>query len=104
MRGSGTVVQDNRTKSWMFLWWDDGKRKSKSLGQHPNRTSAWRSAKPYRDALEARPARVKPLRHSLVRLRFAIVPVFSASVAATAGIIRIEAIVAQEYSASQRRA
>jgi hypothetical protein len=45
----------------MFLWWEDGKRKPKSLGQHPNRTSAWRSAKPYRDALEERPARVKPV-------------------------------------------
>lgn len=60
MRGSGTVVQDNRTKTWMFLWWEDGKRKSKSLGQHPNRTSAWRSAKPYRDALEMR-LKAKPL-------------------------------------------
>ena len=55
MRGSGTVVQDNRTKAWMFLWWENGKRKSKNLGQHPTRTSAWRSAKPYRDALETKP-------------------------------------------------
>jgi integrase len=61
MRGSGTVVRDNRSKAWMFLWWENGKRKSKSLGQHPNRTSAWRSAKPYRDALESRPERVTPL-------------------------------------------
>lgn len=45
----------------MFLWWEDGKRKSKSLGHHPNRTSAWRSAKPYRDALESRPEMVMPL-------------------------------------------
>jgi integrase len=55
MRGSGTVVQDNRSKAWMFLWWENGKRKSKSLGQHPNRTSAWRSAKPLRDELESQP-------------------------------------------------
>jgi integrase len=60
VRGSGTVVQDNRSKAWMFLWWEDGKRKSKSLGRHPNRTSAWRSSKPYRDALESRPEQVKP--------------------------------------------
>jgi integrase len=65
MRGSGTVVQDNRSKAWMFLWWENGKRKSKSLGQHPNRTSAWRSAKPYRDALENQPEKAKPLRSDL---------------------------------------
>ncbi len=60
MRGSGTVVQDNRSKKWMFLWWEDGKRKSKSLGLQPNKTAAWRSSKPYRDALESRPEQVKP--------------------------------------------
>jgi integrase len=61
MRGSGTVVKDNRSKKWMFLWWEDGKRKSKSLGQQPNKTAAWRSAKPYRDALENQPESAKPL-------------------------------------------
>jgi integrase len=59
MRGSGTVVQDNRSKSWMFLWWENGKRKSKSLGQHPTKTAAWRAAKPLRDALETKPSAAK---------------------------------------------
>jgi len=39
----------------MFLWWENGKRKSKSLGQHPTKTAAWRAAKPHRDALETKP-------------------------------------------------
>jgi len=39
----------------MFLWWENGKRKSKSLGQHPTKTAAWRAAKPLRDALETKP-------------------------------------------------
>jgi integrase len=54
MRGNGTVVLDKRINTWSFLWWENGKRKSKSLGQHPTRTSAWRAAKPFRDALETK--------------------------------------------------
>lgn len=48
-------MQDNRSKAWMFLWWENGKRKSKSLGQHSTKTAAWRAAKPLRDALETKP-------------------------------------------------
>ena len=55
MRGSGTVVHDKRINAWNFLWWQDGKRKSKSLGHHPTKASAWRAAKPLRDALETKP-------------------------------------------------
>jgi integrase len=55
MKGSGSVVQDNRSKAWMFLWWENGKRRSKNLGQHPTKTSAWRAAKHLRDALETKP-------------------------------------------------
>lgn len=53
MRGSGTVVLDKRTNNWNFLWWQEGKRKSKSLGHHKTKTSAWKAAKPLRDALES---------------------------------------------------
>jgi integrase len=55
MRGSGTVVLDRRINTWSFLWWENGKRKSKSLGKHPTKTAAWRAAKPLRDALETKP-------------------------------------------------
>lgn len=54
MRGSGTVVLDRRINCWNFLWWENGKRKSKSLGQHPTKTAAWKAAKPLRDALESK--------------------------------------------------
>jgi integrase len=55
VRGSGSVVHDKRINVWNFLWWQDGKRKSKSLGRHPSKASAWRAAKPLRDALETKP-------------------------------------------------
>jgi hypothetical protein len=54
MKGSGTVVQDSRSKAWMYLWWQNGNRRSKSLGHHKTKTSAWKAAKPLRDALEAK--------------------------------------------------
>jgi integrase len=55
VRGSGTVVLDKRINQWNFLWWQDGKRKSKSLGHHKTKTSALKAAKPLRDALESQP-------------------------------------------------
>jgi hypothetical protein len=55
MKGSGTVVLDKRINKWNFLWWESGKRKSRSLGHHLTKTSAWKAAKPLRDALETKP-------------------------------------------------
>jgi len=55
VRGSGTVVRDKRINTWSFLWWQDGKRKSKSLGHHPTKASACKAARPLRDALETKP-------------------------------------------------
>jgi integrase len=52
---SGSVVLDRRTKTWNFFWWENGKRRSKKIGtvsQHPTKASAWRAAKPLRDAVE----------------------------------------------------
>jgi integrase len=58
MRGSGTVVLDRRINTWNFLWWEGGKRKSKSLGHHTTKMRAWKAAKPLRDALETKPKTV----------------------------------------------
>jgi integrase len=58
MRGSGTVVLDRRINTWNFLWWEGGKRKSKSLGHHTTKMNAWKAAKPLRDALETKPKNV----------------------------------------------
>ena len=44
---TGSVVFDKRRKTWNFLWWQDGKRRSKLLGtlqQYPTKGTAWRPA------------------------------------------------------------
>ena len=44
---TGSVVFDRRRKTWNFLWWEDGKRRSKLLGtlqQYPTKGTAWRAA------------------------------------------------------------
>jgi integrase len=42
-------------KTWHFVFWENGKRRSKKIGhvsQYPTKASAWRAAKPLRDAVE----------------------------------------------------
>ena len=54
---SGSVVLDKRIKTWNFFFWENGKRRSKKIGalsQFPTNASAWRAAKPLRDAVENR--------------------------------------------------
>ena len=51
----GSVVLDKRIKTWNFFFWEKGKRRSKKIGslsQYPTKASAWRAAKPLRDAIE----------------------------------------------------
>ena len=50
-----SVVLDKRNKTWNFFFWEKGKRRSKKIGtvsQYPTKASAWRAAKPLRDAVE----------------------------------------------------
>jgi integrase len=52
---SGSIALDPRIKTWHFFYWEKGKRRSKKIGhlsQFPTKASAWRAAKPMRDALE----------------------------------------------------
>jgi len=52
---TGSVVFDKRRKTWNFLWWEDGKRRCKSIGtvhQYPTKASAWSAAKAVQDSLE----------------------------------------------------
>ena len=52
----GSIVFDKRIKTWNFLWWENGKRRSKAIGtvhQFPTKTSAWRAAKALRQMLES---------------------------------------------------
>src|SRR5690242_5606612 len=53
----GSVSLDKRSKTWNFFYWENGKRRSKKIGatsQFPTKQSAWRAAKPLRDAVENR--------------------------------------------------
>ena len=50
----GSVVFDKRNRTWHFLWWEDGKRRSKVIGSirdFPTKASVWKVAKPLVDAL-----------------------------------------------------
>jgi len=51
---TGSVVFDKRRKTWNFLWWEDGKRRSRAIGTanlYPTKASAWRAAEALRDSL-----------------------------------------------------
>jgi integrase len=51
---TGSVVFDRRRKTWNFLWWEDGRRRSRQIGtasQYPTKASAWRAAKTLQDSL-----------------------------------------------------
>jgi integrase len=52
----GSVVLDKRRNVWMFLWREDGARRSKAIGtlqEFRSKSAARAAAKPLRDALEA---------------------------------------------------
>lgn len=52
----GSVVFDRRRKTWNFLWWESGKRRSKQIGtlaEYPTKGAAWRAARPLSSQMEA---------------------------------------------------
>src|SRR5579862_1650342 len=52
---TGSVVFDKRRKTWYFLWWQDGKRRSKLIGtlhEFPTKSSAQRAAQTFQKSLE----------------------------------------------------
>ena len=54
---TGSVVFDKRRKTWNFLWWEAGKRRTRvvgSLRDLPSKASAWKAAKPLMNAMENR--------------------------------------------------
>jgi integrase len=56
----GSVVLDKRIRTWNFLWWENGKRRSKKIGtvrHYPTKASAWRAARTFRPSLENRQTR-----------------------------------------------
>jgi len=51
---TGSVVFDKRRRTWNFLWWEDGIRRTKKIGtasQYPTKASAWKAAKAFQDSL-----------------------------------------------------
>lgn len=51
----GSVVFDKRIRTWHFIWWEEGRRRSKLIGsirQFPTKASAWKAAKSLTSALE----------------------------------------------------
>jgi len=53
---TGSVVFDKRRKTWYFLWWQDGKRRSKLIGtlrEFPSKSSAQRTAQAFQTSLES---------------------------------------------------
>ena len=51
----GSVVFDKRSKTWHFIWWENGKRRSKRIGsrrEFRTKASAWKAAHPFVNAIE----------------------------------------------------
>ena len=51
----GSVVFNKAAKKWKFLWWENGKRCSRTIGtkrDYPTKASAWEAAKPLIEQME----------------------------------------------------
>src|SRR5713101_7140217 len=51
---TGSVVFDKRRKTWNFLWWEEGKRRSKQIGtlaEYSTKGAAWRAAQSFQRSL-----------------------------------------------------
>src|ERR1043166_6520259 len=54
-RTVGCVRYDKRRGTWNYLFYDQGKRRSKRIGtkkDYPTKAAAWNAVKPLQDALE----------------------------------------------------
>lgn len=57
---TGSVVKDKRDKVWRFYWWENGKRRSKALGQFSSKTAATQAAERLREELRSTPRPAEP--------------------------------------------
>lgn len=51
---TGSVVFDKRRETWNFLWWEEGKRRSKQIGtlaKYSTKVAAWRAAYSFQNSL-----------------------------------------------------
>ena len=54
---TGSIVFDKRRRTWNFLWWENGKRRSRLIGsiqQYRTKGAAQRAAQPFQPS-EAKP-------------------------------------------------
>lgn len=52
---TGSIVFDKRRKTWNYLWWDSGKRRSKLVGtlrEYPTKGAAWRAAQQFQQSTD----------------------------------------------------
>ena len=59
---TGSVVFDKRRKTWNFLWWEEGKRRSRLIGtlkEFPTKGAAWNAAQSFFSADDGQPAEVQ---------------------------------------------
>jgi integrase len=55
---TGSVVFDKRGKTWNFLWWEEGKRRSRLIGtlkEFPTKCAAWNAAQFFQPAQDGQP-------------------------------------------------
>jgi integrase len=55
---SGSVVEDKRSKTWFFYWWENGKRLCKKIGsraEFPTKSTAWNAAQALHAANTTKP-------------------------------------------------
>jgi integrase len=55
----GSVVFDKRSSTWHFIWWENGKRRSKRIGsrrEFHTKASAWKAAQPFVTAMQCQAA------------------------------------------------
>lgn len=64
----GSVVFNRRSRTWHFLWREEGKRRSKRIGSerdYPTKAAAWKAAKPLRTPADS-PVNDAPMVKALV--------------------------------------
>lgn len=56
---AGSVRFDKRRRTWNFLWWENGRRRSKLIGskhQYPTKAAAWKAV----ESISKQPRKIQP--------------------------------------------
>lgn len=69
---TGSVVFDKRRKTWKFLWWEDGKRRSRLIGtvkEFQTKGAAWNAAQSFLPADDGQPKEVSSNKGEIPTMR-----------------------------------